>query len=459
MSKTQDRKLVVFAGPPCSGKSTLGQLLSARLGIEYRQMDQIRKCLFPESQQEAEHRKIAYAAMHMIADEFLTRDKSVIVDATYGPIEHRKAIESIAQAQGAQLFLIECKVPVNVAVDRFVNHRNHGEHPAVDLTSEKVASLVQGFQYFGKGLALDTTRSPEECLHQIENYLAHGEAIRYGDWSKTENVSAISAQESPEVMKEWDTLRAETLQSQSQRMTAFQGSITLFSVLYVASLSSATGLKSESHIVQAFLLVLLLPFVEMIRRLRLRDYYQACYISDFIRPKFPDIRHNVRNQEFGNPEFGRPLRDKTSSSEAMKLTYLCLGLSTTLLTLVLGGVPSGTGSMQHSGWNLWIRSIVLVSVVIFYAYFVMAKRGEGGWKKEVFARFRRIAVHEILTGDLRPKAFVGKSVTDPEAWDAQYGREREKDKSITLNALAACLTQQPEPATVGQLRTKWKLPL
>lgn len=458
MSKKQDRKLVVFSGPPCSGKSTLGQLLSARLGMEYRQMDQIRKRLFPESQQEAEHRKIAYAAMHMIAEEFLTRDKSMIVDATYGPIEQRKAIESIAQERGAQLYLIECKVPVNVAVDRFVNHRKHGEHPAVDLTSEKVASLVQGFPYFGKGLTLDTTRTPEECLQQIEEYLAHGEPIRYGDWSKTETVGPIAPQDSPEMMKEWETLRAETLQSQSQRMTAFQVSISLFSVLYAASLSSATGLKSEPHIVQAFLLVLLLPFVEMIRRLRLRDYYQACYISDFIRPKLPNVRYTVRNQEFGNPEFGRPLRDKASSSEAMKWTYLWLGLSTTLFTFVLGALPSATSGMQHSVWGLWIRAIMLSGVVIGYVYFVMAKRGEGDWKNEVFTRFRRIAVHEILSGDLQPRAFVGKSVTDPAAWDDQYGREREKNKSVTLKALTACLTKQSEHATVDQLRTKWKLP-
>lgn len=194
MGNQRDRKLVVFSGPPCSGKSTLGELLSARLGFEYRQMDKIRKCLFPESQHEPEHRKIAYAAMHMIANEFLTRGKSLIVDATYSPIEQRKAIESIAQAQGAQLYLIECTVPVNVAVKRFDNDRNHDAHPAVDLTSDKVAALVQGFQYSGKGFTLDTTTAPEECLRQIDEYLSHGNPVPYGDWSKTETVSSMAPQ-------------------------------------------------------------------------------------------------------------------------------------------------------------------------------------------------------------------------------------------------------------------------
>lgn len=255
-------------------------------------------------------------------------------------------------------------------------------------------------------------------------------------------------------MKEWETLRAETLQSQNHRLVAFQVSVTLATALYGAYLTPATQVSNEPFVFQALLLLLLLPFIEMIRGLRFRDYYQACYISDFIRPKLPNVRYTVRNLEVG-----RVLRDKTSSEKAMKLTYLYLGVVTTVLTVGLTCFSIVTSGKPQPDWSFCLKALVLVIVSGVYLWSVVAQRAEGDWKTAVFTSLRQIAVREIISGDLQPKAFMGKSITDPEAWDAQYGRESDANKTITLKALTVCLTHQPNLATtIDWLRAKWKLP-
>lgn len=82
-------------------------------------------------------------------------------------------------------------------------------------------------------------------------------------------------------LEEWKTLRAETLQSQNQRFTAFQVSIAVFAALYGAYLAPQSGLRNDPIPFQALIVVLLIPFVRIVGGLRLRDFSQACYIGNF----------------------------------------------------------------------------------------------------------------------------------------------------------------------------------
>lgn len=82
-------KIIIFSGPPCSGKSTFASDISVRMGFPHLQMDEIRACLIPQSKQSKTDRDIAYRAMHLLADHLLQKGVTVILDATYGPYEHR----------------------------------------------------------------------------------------------------------------------------------------------------------------------------------------------------------------------------------------------------------------------------------------------------------------------------------------------------------------------------------
>ncbi|HYE65263.1 MAG TPA: ATP-binding protein, partial [Pyrinomonadaceae bacterium] len=133
-------KLIVFSGPPCSGKSTLAERLSRELKSAHLQMDEIRTRLIPDSDHREEHRRIAYKAMHLAAELLLEHDRDVIVDATYRQRRHREELEQIAKRVESPLFLIQCVISQEVAALRF---SQRGErHPAVDLNERRVAQLA-----------------------------------------------------------------------------------------------------------------------------------------------------------------------------------------------------------------------------------------------------------------------------------------------------------------------------
>src|SRR5271157_3242750 len=123
-------KIIVFSGPPCSGKTGLALLISERYpDCRYFGMDRIRERLFPHSDNSVEHRHISYQVMHLLADEVLRTGLTVILDATYGPAHHRQALAEISFARNVPIYLIECRVSPEDAVSRF-KERPPG-HPAV----------------------------------------------------------------------------------------------------------------------------------------------------------------------------------------------------------------------------------------------------------------------------------------------------------------------------------------
>ena len=181
MTTNQNIKLIVFSGPPCSGKSHLAEGLSEEMGATYLQMDKIRSILIPDSDQRKEHRQIAYRAMHFTANLLLRAGHNVILDATYIPFEHRREVEQIALAAPASLYLVECIVPSEIAVERFKSRDK--THPAVDLTASQVAELASTFPYSGNGLLLVTTTPAADCLASIEAYLSREQPVTPGEWS------------------------------------------------------------------------------------------------------------------------------------------------------------------------------------------------------------------------------------------------------------------------------------
>ena len=193
MASNSDRQIrvIVFSGPPCSGKSTIAESLSRRTGIPHLEMDGIRARIIPDSEQNEKDRRISYRAMHVVAESLLRCGHSVIVSATYGPLQHREELERLAYEIKATLWLVECKVEPDVAVQRFAGRRE--PHPAVDLTPERVRDLAKTFAYSGKGLTLDTSGLLSTCQLQVEEYISDGSPVAFGDWrQRGDSPSAVT---------------------------------------------------------------------------------------------------------------------------------------------------------------------------------------------------------------------------------------------------------------------------
>jgi predicted kinase len=169
-------RLVVFAGPPCSGKSTLGARLAAKLGVPHLTMDDTRARLLPHAAHTRADRQVAYRAMAFAAELLAGCGQDVILDAPYAHAEDRRELARFP------LYLVECSVPPREALARFA--QRDPRHPGMaGLTTKRVERLAREFPYTGKGLLLDTnSTSPEECMERIERYLAAGQPVAPGEW-------------------------------------------------------------------------------------------------------------------------------------------------------------------------------------------------------------------------------------------------------------------------------------
>jgi predicted kinase len=148
--------LIVFAGPPCSGKSTLAAALAQHLELPHLSMDATRRRILPNAAHTRTDRQAAYRAMHFAAELLLRAGAGVILDAPYGHAEDREELARVAAL--ADYRLIECKVSPETAAQRF---RARGPDPECpDLNEDVVRLSAERYAYTGAGLLLDTEVEP-----------------------------------------------------------------------------------------------------------------------------------------------------------------------------------------------------------------------------------------------------------------------------------------------------------
>lgn len=149
-----ERLLIVLAGPPCSGKSTVAEELSRRLGVPALSMDGVRRRILPGAEHTRADREAAYRAMHLAAECALRAGGSILLDAPYGHEEDRRDLALAEEAGGGRLLLAEFRVSPETAVERLRRRGPDAERP--DLTEAIVAQAAREYPYRGSGLLLDS---------------------------------------------------------------------------------------------------------------------------------------------------------------------------------------------------------------------------------------------------------------------------------------------------------------
>lgn len=175
--------VLVVAGPPCTGKSTLARSIAERRRFVHLEMDRLRARLLPDAGNAKSARTVAYRAMHAFAEVLLGLGHSVILDATYGPADHRADVEALVTRTGAALFLVQCRAPADLAAVRFGGRAT--DHPANDLTAVKVEALARAYPYHADGLVLDTSDALDSAREAVEHYLELEVSLDSGSgWSR-----------------------------------------------------------------------------------------------------------------------------------------------------------------------------------------------------------------------------------------------------------------------------------
>jgi predicted kinase len=170
-SQRADRPVqVVLAGPPCSGKSTIGAWLARNLHGIHLEVDALLTAILPGSNRCLEDRLLAYEIAAVSARTILRRGSMPILDCTYSRRETRQQLVDNVQPN-IRLIVVEFLVNPDVAVTRF-NHRP--AHHATDMTPEIVRLRTESYPYGSGAVLVDSESNPEDIQASVIQAIESG---------------------------------------------------------------------------------------------------------------------------------------------------------------------------------------------------------------------------------------------------------------------------------------------
>lgn len=163
-------QVLVCAGPPLTGKSTVAKAFAIKKQWTYIEVDSILSLLIPSSDRCLEHRKLGYRAAHMLIGLLSEFGQNVVIDCTYSRLFYRQDLVTAVNQVKGSLYLVEFRVDQATALLRFKNRQGH---PAIDLTEKRVSDLVVAYPYSNAGLSIDlSVMSAEETIDRISHFIS-----------------------------------------------------------------------------------------------------------------------------------------------------------------------------------------------------------------------------------------------------------------------------------------------
>jgi adenylylsulfate kinase len=166
--------VVIIAGLPGAGKSTLATALAARLpDARVVDKDQVRDALFAPCDYTAAERDVTFAAMLDAARYHLGRGRIVLFDGlTFSRRSEVAAAEAVAAEAGSFSSVIVCDVPVSVAVERVEGDAAAGSHPAANRDGDLVRRVAAEMEEpAGAYLTLPTSGPVDDLVGAALDYV------------------------------------------------------------------------------------------------------------------------------------------------------------------------------------------------------------------------------------------------------------------------------------------------
>jgi len=158
--------VLVLTGPPCSGKSSAGRILTQLHSPEpaiYVSVDALFDQLLPNSDRSPRDRLLAYDAAHALARSVFDYGRTPILECTYARRDQRA---SLANAfEDVALHLVEFVITADQALPRF-----RARDQETDLDEQSLRAKVESFPYTSDALRLDPS-TPDDHARQIQAWL------------------------------------------------------------------------------------------------------------------------------------------------------------------------------------------------------------------------------------------------------------------------------------------------
>ena len=163
--------VLVLAGPPCAGKSSVGHVLAREpslVRLLLIEVDSLFSLLLPGSDRNRDDRLLAYDAAHALARLVFDRGHIPVLECTYSRSPQRASLlAAMADRPSAPLWVVEFVVSPDGAVARF-----RRRHQATDLDEGLVRERVGTFPYSDQALRLDSSAAaPAELARRITAWL------------------------------------------------------------------------------------------------------------------------------------------------------------------------------------------------------------------------------------------------------------------------------------------------
>jgi predicted kinase len=167
-------KLIIIAGLPGSGKSTIAESLAEKLSVPLFSVDPIESSIIQSGLQRSFATGLAaYIVAETLASEQLKHGLSVIIDAVNPVQEARDMWHNLAQTQHATLIIIECALESELHKQR-IEARIRNMQGIPEVTWEDVENCRKMYlPWKEERLVLDTGKAHEKNVGKALDYIHH----------------------------------------------------------------------------------------------------------------------------------------------------------------------------------------------------------------------------------------------------------------------------------------------
>lgn len=165
-------KLIIIAGLPGSGKSTIAEGLAEKLAVPLFSVDPIESAIIKSGLEKSfETGLAAYLVAEALAGEQLKRGLSVIIDAVSPVQEARDMWHNLARTQNATLMIIECVLQKELHKQR-IEARIRNMHGMPEVSWEDVEDRRKIYlPWQEERLVLDTADNHAKSVNKALDYI------------------------------------------------------------------------------------------------------------------------------------------------------------------------------------------------------------------------------------------------------------------------------------------------